>query len=211
MNQFNPNIHHRRSVRLKDYDYSQAGLYFVTICVQNKVSLFGNIINGEIKLNDAGVIVEKEWLKLPQRYNNIQLHEYVIMPNHFHAIIQIINPVGATLVVAQHDTFAQNDAFAQNDTFAQNDIKMQQFPNQGQPQGIAPTGKTIGDIIGGFKSNVTVEYIRGVKSFDWHPFNNRLWQRNYYEHIIRNEESYYKIVDYIRNNPSNWNKDQFYV
>ena len=100
MNQFNPNIHHRRSVRLKDYDYSQAGLYFVTICVQNKISLFGNIINGEIKLNDAGVIVEKEWLKLPQQYNNIQLHEYVIMPNHFHAIIQIINPVGATLVVA---------------------------------------------------------------------------------------------------------------
>ena len=59
MNQFNPNIHHRRSVRLKDYDYSQAGLYFVTICVQNKISLFGNIINGEIKLNDAGIIVEK--------------------------------------------------------------------------------------------------------------------------------------------------------
>ena len=107
MNQFNPNIHHRRSVRLKDYNYSQAGLYFVTICVQNKISLFGNIINGEIKLNDAGIIVEKEWLKLPQQYNNIQLHEYVIMPNHFHAIIQITTPVGATLVVAQHKTVAR--------------------------------------------------------------------------------------------------------
>ena len=117
------------------------------------------------------------------------------------------NHVGATLVVDPNKNDSPTADPYKNDspTVDQNNIE------KGQPQGIAPTGKTIGDIIGGFKSNVTVEYIRGVKSFDWHPFNNRLWQRNYYEHIIRNEESYYKIVDYIRNNPSNWNKDQFYV
>lgn len=87
----------RKSIRLKGYDYSQAGLYFVTICTQNRAHLFGNIKNGEMILNDAGKMVETEWMKLTDRYKNIQLHEYVVMPNHFHAIFQI---VGATLAVA---------------------------------------------------------------------------------------------------------------
>jgi putative transposase len=95
MNQYNPNIHHRRSIRLKGYDYSQAGLYFITICVQNRVCLFGDIIaNGEMILNDAGMMVKNEWWKLSDRFNNIELHDYVVMPNHFHAILEI---VGATL------------------------------------------------------------------------------------------------------------------
>ncbi len=120
MNKYNPNIHHRRSIRLKGYDYFQAGLYFVTICVQNRNCLFGKIVgaslvdaqnmdaqnmdaqnmdaqntnaqntNAQMVLNDAGQMIESEWLKLPQRFKNIQLHEYVIMPNHFHAILEIV-------------------------------------------------------------------------------------------------------------------------
>jgi REP element-mobilizing transposase RayT len=104
MNKYNPNIHHRKSIRLKGYDYSQAGLYFITICMNRRGNPlwlpFGNIKNGEMMLNDAGRMVENEWLKLPQRFSNIELHEYVVMSNHFHAIIEI---VGATLVVAQND------------------------------------------------------------------------------------------------------------
>lgn len=181
MNKYNPNIHHRRSIRLKGYDYSQAGLYFITICCQDRACLFGNIENGKMIWNDAGLMVENEWLKLTERFKNIKLHEYVVMPNHFHAILEI---VGATLVVAQNERMAQNEPVAQN--------------------------KTVGHIIGAFKSIVTVEYIRGVKTLKWQPFNGKLWQRNYYENIIRNEKSYNTISEYIINNPVKWKDDKFF-
>ncbi len=227
---YNPNIHHRRSIRLKGYDYSQAGLYFITICVQNRKCLFGHIDDGEMILNDAGKMTGNEWMKIPKRFTNVQLHEYIVMPNHFHAIMQI---VGATLVVAQNNPVAQNDTVAQNNTVApnnpvapnntvaQNDkpvscenVPAHEYsnPGEGQPQGIAPTvkPKTVGDIVGAFQSIVTVEYIRGVKNLGWQSFNGKLWQRNYYEHIIRDEQSYLRISEYIINNPKKWKDDKFY-
>ena len=93
MTKYNPNKHHRKSIRLKGHDYSQAGLYFITICVQDRACLFGKVVNGEMKLNDAGVMVKNEWLKLPQRFPNIQLHEFVVMPNHIHGILILNKPV----------------------------------------------------------------------------------------------------------------------
>lgn len=190
---YDPNKHHRKSIRLKGYDYSKAGLYFITICVQNRKCLFGEIIEGEMILNDPGKMVYNEWIKIAERFTNIHLHEFIVMPNHFHAIMEI---VGATLVVAQN-TVDQNGI---------DDLET------GQPQGIAPTTKpkTVGDIAGGFQSIVTVEYIRGVKQLGWQPFNGKLWQRNYYEHIIRNELSYHRISNYIINNPKNWKDDKFH-
>ncbi|MBK8243271.1 MAG: transposase [Saprospiraceae bacterium] len=198
MTPYSPNIHHHRSIRLKGYDYSQSGLYFVTICVQDRACLFGEIIDGQMICNDAGTMVEIEWLKLPERFTNIHLHEYIVMPNHFHAILEI---VGATLVVAQNETFAHN-----NYKDSQNDDDSQ----KGQPQRIAPTGKTVGDMVGVFQSIVTVEYIRGVKTLGWTPFNGKLWQFNYNEHIIRNEQSYLTISNYIIKNPAKWEDDKFY-
>ena len=125
-------------------------------------------------------------VRLPQSFTNIRLHEFVTMPNHFHAILKI---VGAALVVAQQ----------------QEDIN---FNGIGQPQEITPTvKKTVGDMVGAFQSIVTVKYIRGVKSLGWQPFDGKLWQRNYYEHIIRDERSYLNISAYIINNPANWNCD----
>ena len=154
-------------------------------------------------LNDAGRMVENEWLKLPQRFSNIELHEYVVMSNHFHAIIEI---VGATLVVAQND---EKKTVAQNDRNEQNNL-VQPENQMGQPQGIAPTAKpkTVGDMVGAFQSIVTVEYIRGVKQHGWQPFNGKLWQRNYWEHIIRDELSNQRISEYIINNPKNWDNDK---
>jgi len=193
MNRYNPNIHHRKSIRLKGYDYSQAGLYFITICVQNREYLFGKIVNAKMELNDAGRMVATEWFKLTSRYDNIKLHEFIIMPNHFHAILEI---VGATLVVAQNNTVAQNNADMGN----------------GQPQEVAPTNKkTIGNMVGAFQSIATVQYIRGVKNSGWEPFNGKLWQRNYYEHIIRNEKSHQNISEYIINNPAKWANDKSYT
>jgi putative transposase len=199
MNTYNPNIHHRKSIRLKGYDYAQAGLYFITICVQNRECLFGNITVGanpcgrpnddknrpEMILNDAGKMIEREWLNLKNRFHNIKLHEYITMPNHFHGILEIT--VRATPVVTPND-----------------DNK------KGQPLVVAPTDKTVGDMMDAFKSITTVEYIRGVKNLDWKPFNGKLWQRNYYEHIIRNEKSYQTISNYIINNCAKWKEDKFY-
>ena len=197
MNKYNPNIHHRRSIRLKGYDYSQPGLYFITICVKNRKHLFGHIADGEMILNDAGQMVESEWLKLPQRFQNIELHKYIVMPNHFHAILQI---VGVSLVVAPNDTTAQNDIV---------DATKKGQPQGIAPTGVAPTGKTVGDMVGAFESITTVKYIRGVKNKNWKPFDGILWQRNYWEHIIRNEKSYQAISKYILNNPLKWNDDKF--
>jgi REP element-mobilizing transposase RayT len=191
---YNPNRHHRKSIRLKGYDYSQPGAYFVTICTQNRECLFGEIINGKMIINDAGKMVENEWIDLPHRFTNIQLHEYVIMPNHFHAILEIV--VGAPLVVAQNDNIIKNDNIVKNDN------------QKGQPQGITPTDKTLGDIIGAFQSIVTVKYIHCVKTKKWQQFNNKLWQRNYWEHIVRNEQELNRIRLYIKNNPKKWQNDK---
>jgi len=193
--------HHRHSIRLKGYDYSRAGLYFITICVQNRECLFGEIVGASLVdakmiLNDAGKMVQSEWLKLPERFTNIALHEYIVMPNHFHAILEIL---GATLMVAQNGVEIQNVVVAPN--------RNGEWNKQGQPQGIAPTGKTVGDMVGAFESITTMLYIRGVKNNNWETFDKKLWQRNYWEHIIRNEQSYLKISEYIINNPANWNND----
>lgn len=193
---YNPNKHHRRSVRLKGYDYSQTGLYYITICVQNRACLFGKIENGNMILNDAGHMIENEWLKLTERFKNIVLHEYVIMPNHFHAILEI---VGTNVMISQNNTTIRNENGEPN------------LYAKGQPQGIAPTnGKTVGDMIGAFCSITTVEYIRSVKNNNWQPFDKKIWQRNYWEHIIRDGQSHEKILEYIITNPENWNNDTLY-
>ncbi|MBC3539983.1 transposase [Rufibacter sp. H-1] len=189
---YNHLLHHRRSIRLHGYDYAQAGLYFITLCVQDKAYLFGEISDSAMILNEAGKMVEQQWLTLPQRFPTVALHPYVIMPNHFHGIIE---NVGATLVVAQNAKDAVTTLEQANDGNL----------GQGQPQGIAPT---ISSIISAFKSITTVEYIRGVKAKSWIAFNNRLWQRNYWEHIIRDEKEYASICEYIQDNPLNWETDK---
>ncbi|QPK65669.1 transposase [Methylomonas sp. LL1] len=178
--------HHRRSIRLKGYDYSQSGLYFITICTQNRLCLFGEITDGKIILNDAGKMVHEQWTILRNRFHSIELHEYIVMPNHFHGIVELI--VEAPLVGAPVE-----------------------HPQMRQPQGIAPTGNpTIGDIVGAFKSLTTNDYITGVKQYHWPSFNQKLWQRNYYEHIIRSEQSFLEISEYIQNNPMKWLEDTYY-
>lgn len=183
--------HNRRSIRLKGYDYSQQGLYFITICCQNRACLFGDISNGEMVLNDAGKMISTEWLALKKRFPNIELHEYIIMPNHFHGILEI---VGASLV-GVHNNDCPN-------------VKPNDNNTNGQPQGIVPTRKTVGDMMDAFKSITSVEYIRGVKTRNWKRFNKKLWQRNYWEHIIRNEQSLDRIAAYIIDNPQKWTGDK---
>ncbi|MEW6521584.1 MAG: transposase [Thermodesulfobacteriota bacterium] len=135
---YNPAIHHRRSICLQGFDYAGEGWYFVTICTRNYLQLFGRIEKGVMVANDAGRMVEQQWLGLVDRYANITLHEFIVMLNHFHGIVEI---VGAPLVGAQ---------------------------NGGQPQNRAPTrgAPTVGNVVGAFKSLTTNDYIRNVKHHD---------------------------------------------
>ncbi len=223
---YNPNIHHRRSIRLKGYDYSKAGLYFITICVEDRLYLFGEIFSGASEmdshkdknskimiLNEPGKMIEKEWSALTNRFTNIELHEFVVMPNHFHGILEIVKNtdmhVRVPLMGNLDDDTSNDDNVRVPLVGNLDDREIDLSPDKGQPQEIAPNNKTVGDMMDAFKSITTVEYIRGVKNSGWQTFNGKLWQRNYYKHIIRNEESYHRISNYIINNPVNWKDDKF--
>ena len=189
---YNSQIHHRRSIRLKGYDYSQAGLYFITICCQDRACRFGEIVGAgftpaQMVMNEYGNIAYNEWAILPERFTNFELDVFQIMPNHMHGIIVLKDVVGAGFTPAQIG---------------------QPLNTSGQPQGIAPTGATVFDIVGAYKSLAANGCLEIYKSKN--EMMGKLWQRNYYEHIIRNEQSYQTISDYIINNPAKWAEDKFY-
>jgi putative transposase len=190
-----PQKHHRKSIRLARYDYSQAGAYFVTIVAQGRESFFGQIIDGEMVLSDAGRMVFAVWESMPERFPDIELGAFVIMPNHFHAIVTIHDAtVGAGLVPAPDN----------------GDLPTNGATTNGATTRVAPTGNdpTLGQIIGAFKSITTHEYIIGVDEKGWPRFDKRVWQRNYYEHIIRNEREMQAKWDYILDNPAMWDDDK---
>ncbi|MFA6400007.1 MAG: hypothetical protein WCX31_00040 [Salinivirgaceae bacterium] len=121
---YNPQIHHRRSIRLKGYDYSQEGAYFITICVHNRKCLFGKIVDHEMILNEMGQIAHDEWLKLSDRFSHFVLDVFQIMPNHMHAIIVLNDPVGTTVgttfAVVQNEPVVQNELIIPNNGNIQN-------------------------------------------------------------------------------------------
>jgi REP element-mobilizing transposase RayT len=158
MDRFNPEIHHRRSIRLKGYDYSQQGSYFITVCTHHR----------ELLLESSPVqdMLRSFWGKLSNKFPMVQSDEFVIMPNHIHGIIMIT--VGAT------------------------------------PRGCP----NLGGIVDWYKTMTTNAYIKGVKKNQWAGFNGRLWQRNYYEHVIRDEEDLNRIRQYIIDNPIKWDEDE---
>ena len=236
MSPYDPNIHHRRSIRLKGYDYASAGLYFVTICTQNRECLFGEIQNEKMVLNDAGYMVERWYYETQNKFPDIVCHDMIIMPNHFHCIWENMgldnasSAVGANLCVRpvsdNHDAYVGinqlNDDGAHTGAPTVDGLIQPRF-NEGAHTG-APlrdvvndsdlienvSGSSLSAVVGWFKTMSTNEYIRGVKQLGWPPFDRKLWQRNYYEHIIRNDQSLWEISDYIVNNPARWLDDKFY-
>ncbi len=185
----------RKSIRLKDYDYAQQGTYYVTVCANDRKCVFGDVGNGKMVLNDAGNMVTHDWNQLPDRFPNIEMDEFIVMPNHLHGVIVIVgkheitDDVGAPLVGALND---MDDRAGTR----------QRAPIKGAP--------TVGEIIGVFKSLTTNEYIRNVKINNWPSFNRQLWQRNFYEHVIRTESDLTRIREYIINNPTQWEDDEYF-
>ncbi len=191
---FNPEIHHRRTIRLQGYDYSSPGAYFITICTQNHECLFGEISNRKMILNAAGQMITTILQQIPDHYPGNDIDEFVVMPNHIHTIIF----VGAG---PRACPFKIITCLPENGQPTEN---RQPRGRIGQPQGVAPTGLPLPDIVSRIKTMTTKQYSDGVKQSGWQPFNGKLWQRNYYEHIIRNESELYQIREYIDNNPANW-------
>lgn len=182
---YDPQKHHRRSIRLKGYDYSRVGAYFITICTQDRACLFGDVADGEMQLNDAGRMIQSVWNEMPAFYPGVDTDEFVVMPNHVHGIVALVGAAPRGRPVSIHTRDGQD----------------------GQAQGPAPT-MALADVVHRFKTMTTKRYADGVKTDGWSVFRGRLWQRNYYEHIIRNDESMNRIREYIANNPLQWALDR---
>lgn len=180
-------VHHRRSLRLKGYDYAQAGAYFVTLCTQDRACLLGSMVDEEVRLSDAGSMVQAVWDELPDHYAGIETDAFVVMPNHIHGIITI-NGRGEPRV--RPDDCHQPDSGDHKD----------------RPYGTM--AGSLGRIIQAFKSTTTHGYVIGVRQRGWEPFHGRLWQRNYHDHVIRNERELDKIREYIATNPLKWALDR---
>jgi putative transposase len=215
---YDPAIHHRRSIRLKGFDYSQSGAYFVTMVTQGRASLFGTIENREMPLNDAGRMIVKWWNELPNKFPQITLGTFVVMPNHCHGIIIIEAhvPVGGDLRVSPglfEDEKGGHVGPPQRPPQRPPQLPLQlppQLPPQLSPQ-LPPQQSQdapLSQMIQWFKTMTTNEYIHGVKELGWPRFDCKLWQRDYYEHIIRNEDEANRIHHYIESNPYNWAEDE---
>ncbi len=192
---YNPDIHHRRSIRLQGYDYAQKGMYFITLCVQERECIFGTIFENRMFLNEIGQIVADEWVNTMNIRDNVIIHDFIVMPNHIHGIVEI--------------TYNKND-----------ECLIGEF--------VSPT-KSIGAIVRGFKITTTKRiknFITPVGANGNSPNGNspngnyplqewiinhlpHIWQRNYYEHIIRDYNDHERIANYINANPSRWEEDMF--
>ncbi len=235
------NSHQRHSIRLKDYDYSQPGGYFITLVTHERRNLFGKIVQGEMQLNEFGVIAHEQWLQIPMRFDLVELGEFVIMPDHIHGIliihesvaaVEVVESVGAGFTPARINEmtgqpqglprrgmdeigkteFGQPQGLPRRgtDDIGQSQFGQPQFGQSqfGQPQGLPRRELrrvTLGDIVGAYKSLVANECLKIYKLRN--EVMGKLWQRNYYEHIIRSERELNQIGEYILSNPANWDSD----
>jgi putative transposase len=190
---YNPAIHHRRSIRKKGYDYAQEGMYFITLCCQDRAHLFGEVINGEMILNPLGIIAYKEWERTTDVRPNIALSSFVIMPNHMHGIV---------VITARHDSLhTPCDKGELHSPLSQ----VSSTPPQGPRQ-------TLGAIVRGYKSAVTkqINALPDDVLRKHLSHTSTIWQRNYYEIIIPDEQALQNISNYIIQNPRKWSEDKFY-
>lgn len=196
---FDPQKHHRRSIRIKNYDYASEGAYYVTIVTQGRECLFGEIINKEIFLSIYGKIVQKWWEDIPNHFPKVETSAFIVMPNHIHGIIFITKDRRGEVLSPRNNPNQDN---LENIHLGEISLETEESSNQG---GETPPlhRRTLGQIVAYFKYQSTKE----MNSVDDVKTITRFWQRNYYEHIIRNERELKQKTDYILDNPSRWDED----
>lgn len=209
---FNPDIHHRRSIRLRDYDYASGGVYFVTLCAFHRECLFGEIVDGRMRLNEIGGIVWDCWIKIPEHFPGVMLDKSVVMPSHFHGIIHIttspieaaetVGTVGAKQASSASPAFSPSPAF--------------NFDVGHTIKKLGEAGETLASPLphGTGKGTLAaiVQNVKSVSTRKINQFRNNhgcpVWQRNYYERVIRTELELTKAREYIVNNPLKWALDK---
>ena len=186
---FDPDVHHRRSIRLSGYNYSQPGANFLTLCMRDMKSLLGRIADGRMQLSPVGSIVQAYWLEIPRHFGHAELDEFVVMPNHLHAILTFdvgAHPVVPSVVGARHGV--PHHPLPLPERFAR------------------PVSGSLASVLRLFKQAVT-KRARDVGARHGVPL--QIWQRNYYEHIIRNEVELGRIREYIATNVLRWACDRY--
>ncbi len=195
----------RKANRLREYDYSQAGCYFVTVCVQDRKCLFGEIIDDGMVLNEAGKMVARWWSETKNKFPYVELDEYVLMPNHMHGIVVI---VGSDIYVC-HLRVRPEPEDRESENHQQVETQRQEENQQGEDQSEGGhTGPPLQEIIQWVKTMTTNEYINEVKYGRFPPFEKRIWQRSFYDHVIRDDEDMNRVREYIRSNPLQWALDE---
>jgi REP element-mobilizing transposase RayT len=200
---YEPQKHHRRSIRLKGYDYTQPGAYFVTFCTYQRDEILGEVLQAEMILSALGQIVQEEWFRTARIREEIQLFddEFIVMPNHGHGIIRIIETVGAD-GVRPNDGVRPDDGVRPIKKDARGDDQVSRGENKdARGASLRRTPRSLGSVMAGFKAAVTSRAKRELNIAG-------IWQRNYYDHIIRNDCELENIQWYIRNNPLNWQLDR---
>lgn len=180
--------HHRKSVRLPDVDYASAGLYFITICAFQRQPLFGDVVDGAVVPNGIGILVASVWRDIPQHHVSVGIDEFVIMPNHIHGIISL-SPVGARFIAPDAGQGVTGDGVTGRGA---------------ANQGAINRAPTVGEVVRAFKARCTFAINRGALTQGM-----PVWQRNYHEHMVRDERSYLSTVQYIRDNPQQWQQDVY--
>jgi putative transposase len=178
-------LHRRLSLRLRGFDYRSRGAYFITIVAQGRRCLLGEVRGDAMCLNPAGAMIHAKWFALPSRFPLLEPDAFVLMPNHVHGILVLTDTMGEG--VGEH--------------------KVRPYD---QLHRSGTTAESIGRMIQAFKSETTFAYTQGVRSLGWEAFEGRLWQRNYYDHIIRDEADLARIHEYIETNPLRWTYDQLH-
>jgi REP element-mobilizing transposase RayT len=204
---YEPKIHHRRSIRLRGYDYSLPGAYYVTLCAFGKQCIFGQVIDDQMQENDCGEIVRQQWFESSQIRQNLDLDAFIVMPNHLHGILWIVGPNG---IRPRVDLTPPGLSCARPRT-----NRVQQNSNAIRPNepGRTPFGPTnripamrphsLAAWASGFKSAVTSR-IRKL----WNEPHAVVWQEDYFEHVIRDEDELFRIRNYILTNPARWKLDR---
>jgi REP element-mobilizing transposase RayT len=199
---YDPEKHHRRSVRLRGYDYSQPGEYFLTLCIEEMRTLFGRVLNGRMELNAFGEIADQEWRKSSTMRHELELDEWVVMPNHLHGIVRIVNRddgiVGAQGLVPSPE-------LGKSGVGAQGLVPLRPALHRPGGRRIPPRRpRSLASFVAGFKSAVKTR----INEFRGTP-RAPVWQENYHEHVIRNPHELEILRDYIRHNPLRWACDRY--
>ncbi len=189
-----PFLPRRQSVRLPTFDYSRPATYFLTICTQDKRRLFGHVSAHAVTLNSVGRIADECWLAIPRHFPNAELRPYVVMPNHLHGIIRLLPRGTDGALVAKHPRRAQRAAPLRLDATV---------PIEDTHRPIAILANSIPAIVRSFKSAASKRIREALGKPTFH-----VWQRSYYEHVVRNEDDFQNICEYIRMNPARWEFDE---